>query len=110
MDFADNIATTGQDFFDQILSAEGLAWIGVKILDHFYRKTLQNCESVYNLWQQFIIENGQRKRQYFHKLANPGSEAYQLIKSNPVLFQFDQADQGNFSSSIALHWPKFYSL
>jgi hypothetical protein len=98
MDFANNITMTGQDFFDRILSAEGLAWIGVKILNQFDGETLQNCESVGDLWKQFIIENGLWKRQYFHKLANPGSKAYHLIKSNPVLFQFDQADQGNFSS------------
>jgi hypothetical protein len=35
MEFDDKITTTGQDFFDRILSAEGLAWIGVKILDQF---------------------------------------------------------------------------
>jgi hypothetical protein len=97
MEFDDKITTTGQDFFDRILSAEGLAWIGVKILDQLDGETLQKCESVCELWQQFIIGNGLWKRQYFHKLANPGSEAYHLIKSNPVLFQFDQGNFYTFS-------------
>jgi hypothetical protein len=93
MAFAEN---HGIRIFDQILSSEGLAWIAVKIFDQLDGKSVENCESVCHLWRQFIINNGVKlwKRQYWQKLAQPGTEAYGLIKSNPKLFEFDKADQG----------------
>jgi hypothetical protein len=99
MDFAAEIIMTGQEFFDQILLAEGLAHIAENIFDQLDGETLANCESVCESWQQFISNNGVKlwKRQYLNKLAKPGTRAYALIKSNPNLFQFDsQADQGTF--------------
>jgi hypothetical protein len=94
MAFAEN---HGMIIFDQILSSEGLAHIGENIFEQFDGETLENCESVCELWRQFISNNGVKlwKRQYLHKLAKPGTHAHALIKSNPNLFQFDcQADQG----------------
>jgi hypothetical protein len=96
MAFAENHGTI---IFDQILSCEGLAHIAENIFEQFDGETLVNCESVCELWQQFISNNGVKlwKRQYLHKLAKPGTRAHALIKSNPKLFQyFDQADQGIF--------------
>jgi hypothetical protein len=103
MDFAAEKIMTGQEFFDQILLAEGLAHIAENIFDHLDVETLANCESVFESWQQFVINNGFFfckfwKRQYLQKLAKPGTDAHRLIQSNPKLFQyFDQADQGTFN-------------
>jgi hypothetical protein len=94
MAFAENHGTI---IFDQILSSEGLAHIGENIFEQFDGETLENCESVCDLWRQFISNNGVKlwKRQYLDKLAKPGTRAHALIKLNPNLFQFDcQADQG----------------
>jgi hypothetical protein len=88
MAFAENHGTR---IFDQILSSEGLAWIGVNIFDQLDGETFANCELVCISWQQFIINNGQLwKHRYLHKLAKPGTDAHSRIKSNPNLFQFDQ--------------------
>jgi hypothetical protein len=92
MAFAEN-----PDVFDLLLSSEGLAWIGMKIFDQLDGKSLTNCESVCKIWRHFIINNGVQlwKSQYLQTLAQPGTEAYWLIKSNPKLFVFfPQADQG----------------
>jgi hypothetical protein len=96
MDFATEKITTGKELFDRILLSDGLAWIGVKIFDQLDGKTLENCDSVCELWRQFMIDNGAQlwKRQYLTKLANPGTDTYDLIKSNSELFQFEQTDQG----------------
>jgi hypothetical protein len=102
MDFAAEKIMTGQEFFDRILLAEGLAHIAENIFDQLDGETLVNCESVGESWQQFFINNGHFfykfwKRQYLQKLAKPGTDAHRLIQSNPKLFQyFDQADQGTF--------------
>jgi hypothetical protein len=99
MDFAAEKIMTGQEFFDQILFAEGLAYIAENIFDQLDGETLANCESVCESWRQFISNNGVKlwKRQYLNKLAKPGTRAHGLIKSNPKLFQCDiLADQGNF--------------
>jgi hypothetical protein len=103
MDFAAEKIMTGQEFFKQILLAEGLAHIAENIFDHLDAETLANCESVFESWQQFFINNGIFfckfwKRQYLQKLATPGTDAHRLIQSNPKLFQyFDQTDQGTFN-------------
>jgi hypothetical protein len=100
MDFAAEKIMTGQEFFDQILLAEGLAHIAENIFDQLDGQTLANCESVGESWQQFFITNGVKlwKRQYLQKLAKPGTHAHRLIQSNPKLFQyFDRADQGTFT-------------
>jgi hypothetical protein len=95
MDFAAEKIMTGQEFFDQILLAEGLAHIAENIFEQLDGETLANCESVF-------INNGIFfckfwKRQYLQKLARPGTDAHRLIQSNPKLFQyFNQADQGTF--------------
>jgi hypothetical protein len=96
MAFAENHRT---NVFDLILSSEGLAWIGMKIFDQLAGKSLAKCESVCKIWRNFIINNGVQlwKRQYLQTLAQPGTEAYWLIKSNPKLFVFHQADQGRIS-------------
>jgi hypothetical protein len=102
MDFAAEKIMTGQEFFDRIFLAEGLAHIAENILDQLDGETLANCESVFESLQQFVINNGILfckfwKRQYLQKLAKPGTDAHRLIQSNPKLFQyFDQADQGTF--------------
>jgi hypothetical protein len=99
MDFAAEKIMTGQEFFDRVLLAEGLAHIAENIFDQLDGETLANCESVCESWRQFISNNGVKlwKRQYLNKLAKPGTRAHALIKSNPNLFQFDsQADQGTF--------------
>jgi hypothetical protein len=104
MDFAAEKIMTGQEFFDQILLAEGLAHIAENIFDQLDGKTLANCESVCESWQQFISNNGVKlwKRLYLNKLAKPGTRAHALIKSNPNVFQFDsQADQGTFHTLIS---------
>jgi hypothetical protein len=108
MDFAAENITTGQEFFDRILCAEGLAHIAENIFDQFDGETLANCESVCESWRQFIINNGVKlwKRQYLYKLAKPGTDAHRLIKSNPKLFQLDQADQGTFLISYFLRLQK----
>jgi hypothetical protein len=81
----------GTRIFDQILSSEGLAHIGVNIFDQLDAESFANCELVCKSWRQFSINNGQLwKRRYLHKLAKPGTDAHGLIKSNPTLFQFDQ--------------------
>jgi hypothetical protein len=93
MNFAAEKIMTGQEFFDRILFAEGLAHIAENIFDQLDGETLANCKSVCESFQQFILW----KRQYLNKLAKPGTRAHALIKSNPNLFQFDsQADQGTF--------------
>jgi hypothetical protein len=97
MDFAAENITRGQEFFDQILLAEGLAHIAENIFDQLDGETLANCESVCESWRQFVINKKLWKRQYLQKLAKPGTDAHHLIKSNPKLFQYlDQADQGTF--------------
>jgi hypothetical protein len=108
MDFAAENITTGQEFFDRILLAEGLAHIAENIFDQFDGETLANCESVCKSWRQFVINNGVKlwKRQYLHKLAKPGTDAHCEIKSNPKLFQYDQADQGTFHILYFLRLPK----
>jgi hypothetical protein len=92
MDFAAEKIMTGQEFFDQVLLAEGLAHIAENIFDQFDGETLANCEEVSQIWRQFVINNGVKlwKRQYLNKLAKPGTDTHHLIKSNPKLFQFDQ--------------------
>jgi hypothetical protein len=114
MDFAAENISTGQEFFDRILLAEGLAHIAESIFDQFDGQTLSNCESVCKSWRQFIINNGVKlwKRQYLHKLAKPGTDAHRLIKLNPKLFQYDQADQGTFHSLYFLdsHKHQFGNL
>jgi hypothetical protein len=101
MDFAAENSMTGQEFFDRILLAEGLAHIAENIFHQLDGETLANFESVFESWQQFFINNGIFfckfwKRQYLQKLAKPGTDAHRLIELNPKLFQFDQADQGTF--------------
>jgi hypothetical protein len=98
MDFAAEKIMTGQDFFDQILLAEGLAHIAENIFDQLEGETFANCDLVCKSWRQFIINNGVKlwKRQFLIKLAKPGTNAHRFIKSHPKLFQFDQADQGTF--------------
>jgi hypothetical protein len=103
MDFAAEKIMMGQEFFDRILFAEGLAHIAENIFDQLDGETLANCESVCESWRQFISSNGVNlwKRQYLNKLAKPGTHAHALIKSNPNLFQYDsQADQGTFHTLI----------
>jgi hypothetical protein len=90
MDFAAENSMTGQDFFDRILFAEGLAHIAENIFGQFDRETLANCESVCGTWRQFVINKKLWKRRYLQKLAKPGTDAHRLIQSNPKLFQFDQ--------------------
>jgi hypothetical protein len=90
MDFAAKNSMTGQEFFDRILFAEGLAHIAENIFGQFDGETLANCESVCESWLQFVINKKLWKRQYLQKLAKPGTDAHRLIKSNPMLFQFDQ--------------------
>jgi hypothetical protein len=98
MDFAAVNITVGQEFFDQILLAEGLAHIAENIFDQLDGQTLANCESVCQSWRQFFINKKLWKRQYLQKLAKPGTDAHRLIQSNPKLFQyFDRADQGTFT-------------
>jgi hypothetical protein len=95
----------GTIIFDQILSSEGLAHIGENFFEQIDGETLENCESVCELWRQFIGNNGVKlwKRQYLYKLAKPGTRAHGLIKSNPNLFQFDrQADQGTCHTLISV--------
>jgi hypothetical protein len=102
MAFAENHGTI---IFDQILSSEGLAHIRENIFEQIDGETLENCESVCELWRKFIGNNGVKlwKRQYLHKLAKPGTRAHALIKSNPHLFQFDsQADQGTCHNLISV--------
>jgi hypothetical protein len=95
MDFAAENITTGQEYFDRILLAEGLAHIAGNIFEQFDGETLANCESVCESWRLFIINKKLWKSRYLQKLAKPGTGAHRLIKSNPKLFQcFDQADQG----------------
>jgi hypothetical protein len=98
MDFAAEKIVMGQDFFDRILLVEGLAHIAENIFNQLDGETLAICGLVCKSWQQFLINNGVKlwKRQYLQKLAKPGTDAHRLIKSNPKLFQFDQADQGTF--------------
>jgi hypothetical protein len=97
MDFAAKIIITGQDFFDRILLAEGLAHIAENIFDQLDGETLANCESVCESWRQFFINKKLWKRQYLQKLAKSGTDAHRLIQSNPKLFQYlDEADQGTF--------------
>jgi hypothetical protein len=111
MDFAAEKIMTGQEFFDQILLAEGLAHIAENIFDQLDGETLANFESVFESRQQFFINNGiffckLWKRQYLQELAKPGTDAHRLIQSNPKLFQyFDQADQVPFTflSALARH-------
>jgi hypothetical protein len=86
MEFANDHGTR---IFDQILTSRGLAHIGENIFDQLDGKTLANCEEVSPIWRQFIVNYGLWKRQYFDKLAKPGSDAHCLIKSNPKLFQAD---------------------
>jgi hypothetical protein len=109
MDFAAEKIMTGQEFFDRILFAEGLAHIAENIFDQLDGETLANCESVSASWQQFVINNGKLckifckfwKRQYLNKLAKPGTRAHFLIQSNPNLFQFDsQAEQGTVITNL----------
>jgi hypothetical protein len=108
MAFAENHGTI---IFDQILSSEGLAHIGVNIFEQFDGETLENCESVCDLWRQFISRNGAKlwKRQYLAKLAKPGTPAHVLIKLYPNLFQLTvrswtlglfHAHQGTFHTVI----------
>jgi hypothetical protein len=114
MDFAAENIMTGQEFFDRILLAEGLAHIAENIFDHLDGETLANCESVFESWQQFFINNGKLfckfwKRQYLQILAKPGTYAHRLIQSNPKLFQyFEQADQlqGTFHIFIRNCWTE----
>jgi hypothetical protein len=102
MDFPAENIIMGQEFFDRILLADGLAHIAENIFDQIDGETLANCESVCELWRQFISNNGNCwKRQYLQKLAKPGTDARALIKSNPNLFQFDcQADQGTYHTFL----------
>jgi hypothetical protein len=105
MDFAAKKIMTGQEFFDRIVLAEGLAHIAENIFDQLDGETLANCESVCDSWQHFFINNGVKlwKRRYLQKLAQPGTDAHRLIQSNPKLFQyFDQADQGTFHIFIRI--------
>jgi hypothetical protein len=108
MDFAADNITRGQEFFDRIFLAEGLAHIAENIFDQLDGETLANCETVSESWQQFVINNGKLfcklwKRQYLQKLAKPGTDAHRLIQSNPKLFQyFDQAEQGTFHIFIRI--------
>jgi hypothetical protein len=90
MDFAAENIMRGQEFFDRILFAEGLAHIAENIFHQFDGQTLANCESVCESWRQFVINKKLWKRRYLQKLAKPGTDAHHLIKSNPKLFQFDQ--------------------
>jgi hypothetical protein len=73
MDFAAENIMTGQEFFDRILLAEGLAHIAENIFDQLDGETLANCESVCESWRQFFINNGVKlwKRRYLPKLAKP---------------------------------------
>jgi hypothetical protein len=102
MDFGAEKIMTGQEFFDRILVAEGLAHIAENIFDQLDGETLANFESVFESFRQFVINNGIFfckfwKRQYLQKLAKPGTVAHRLIQKIPKLFQyFDQADQGTF--------------
>jgi hypothetical protein len=108
---------TGQEFFDQIVLAEGLAHIAENIFDQLDGEALANCKSVCESWRQFVINNGKLcckfwKSQYLQKLAKTGTDAHRLIQSNPKLFQyFDQADQGIFFIFTRVHdmqcWSKF---
>jgi hypothetical protein len=91
MAIAENHATR---IFDQILSSEGLAHIAENIFNQLDVENLVNCEFVCKLWRKFINNVKLWKRRYLQKLAKPGTDAHRLIKSNPKLFQFDQADQG----------------
>jgi hypothetical protein len=94
MDFAAENITDGQEFFDRIFLAQGLAHIAENIFDQFDSETLANCESVCDTWRQFVINKKLWKRQYLQKLAKPGTVSHRLIKYNPKLFQLDPADQG----------------
>jgi hypothetical protein len=102
MDFPAENIIMGQEFFDRIFLADGLAHIAENIFDQLDGETLANFESVCESLRQFVINNGKLfckfwKRQYLQKLAKPGTDAHRLIQSNPKLFQyFDQADQGTF--------------
>jgi hypothetical protein len=101
MSFAENHGTR---ILNQILSSEGLAWIGEKVFDQLDGKSFKNCDLVCNLWRQFIINNGLWKRRYLHKLAKPEINAsHGLIKANLELFQFDQAEQGIHFTHFALN-------
>jgi hypothetical protein len=113
MDFAAEKIMTGQEFFDRVLFAEGLAHIAENIFGHLDAETMANCESVCESWRHFFINNGKFcnfwKRQYLQKLAKPGTDAHRLIQSNPKLFQyFDQADQGTFH--IFIHIGMCFAL
>jgi hypothetical protein len=92
------VKISGQEFFNsKILKSGGLAHIAENIFDQLDGKTLANCEEVSPVWRKFIVNYELWKRQYFYKLAKPGSDAYRQIKSNLKLFQADlQADQGKF--------------
>jgi hypothetical protein len=111
MDFAAEKIMTGQEFFDQILLAEGLAHIAENIFDQLDGETLANFESVFESRQQFFIPGSALHppaplQQYLQELAKPGTDAHRLIQSNPKLFQyFDQADQVPFTflSALARH-------
>jgi hypothetical protein len=95
MAFSENHGTR---IFDKILSSEGLAHIAENIFDQLDGEIFANCELVCKSWRHFIVNNGAKlwKRRYLQRLARPGTDAHRLIKSNPKLFQFDQADQGTF--------------
>jgi hypothetical protein len=85
----------------KILASGGLAHIAENIFDQLDGETLANCEEVSPIWRQFIVNNGVKlwKMRYLEKLAKPGSDAHRHIKSNPKLFQADQADQGKFQKN-----------
>jgi hypothetical protein len=70
MDFAANNIMTGQEFFDRILLADGLAHIAENIFDQLDGETLANCESVCESLRQFVINKKLWKRQYCKNLQN----------------------------------------
>jgi hypothetical protein len=92
------VGNHGTRIFDQILSSEGLVHIAENIFDQLDGETFANCQLVCKFWRQSIINinNGQFwKRRYLDKLAKPGTDAHDLIKKNPKLFEFNQL-QGIF--------------